>query len=265
MRRILGTILAMAWAVGRLPAQQADPGRRAQDGAGFPALAVVQRRELNPSHVYTAHVEGFGAGGGLWTWTPGAAEPLRKIVDSPQGQILDADVSYDGAEILFSWRRTKEEGYHLWRVKADGTELRQITRGDWHDYNACWLPDGGIGFLSTRDARFAYCWVSPVGVLHRMGAEGHDVRRLSANIVNDFTPSVTSDGRILYSRWEYVDKPAIPIQSLWSIRPDGTGLAGVFGNRVLSPVSASNADSWAFDIMVNAIVCNTMIGMTNWA
>ncbi len=43
------------------------------------------------------------------------------------------------------------------------------------------------------------------------------------------------DGRIIYTRWEYVDRPAIPIQSLWTINPDGTGLAGYFGNRVLSP------------------------------
>jgi hypothetical protein len=40
-----------------------------------------------------------------------------------------------------------------------------------------------------------------------------------------------------------VDKPAIPIQSLWTIRPDGTGLAGYFGNRVLSPATFMEARS----------------------
>ena len=63
------------------------------------------------------------------------------------------------------------------------------------------------------------------------------MQRLSANYLNDFTPSVMEDGRIIYSRWEYVDRPAIPIQSLWSINPDGTGLSGYFGNRVLSPAT----------------------------
>jgi hypothetical protein len=48
---------------------------------------------------------------------------------------------------------------------------------------------------------------------------------------------VLPDGRILYSRWEYVDKPAIPIQSLWTTNPDGTGLAVFFGNGVLSPAT----------------------------
>jgi hypothetical protein len=51
----------------------------------------------------------------------------------------------------------------------------------------------------------------------------------------DFTPSVLGSGRIIYTRWEYVDRPACPIQKLWTINPDGTGLAGFYGNRVLSP------------------------------
>jgi len=33
---------------------------------GFDRLVVVRRQELNPSHVYTYHVEGFGPGGGLY-------------------------------------------------------------------------------------------------------------------------------------------------------------------------------------------------------
>lgn len=224
---------------------------------GFDTLLLIRRRELNPSHVYTYHVEGFGAGGGLGLYrlaarTPAAVAegaPARtagtwtELVSSPEGQILDCDLDYDGGEILFSWRRTQREGYQVFAVRPDGTGLRQLTDGPHHNYNACWLPDGGIAFLSTRTSRFAYCWVSPVGVLHRMERDGSRVTSLSANIVNDFTPSVMADGRLLYSRWEYVDKPAIPIQSLWTIRPDGTALAGFYGNRVLSPATFMEARS----------------------
>src|SRR5574341_817413 len=32
-------------------------------------------------------------------------------------------------------------------------------------------------------------------------------------------------------------RPAIPIQSLWTIHPDGTGVDVFFGNRILSPAS----------------------------
>ena len=34
-----------------------------------------------------------------------------------------------------------------------------------------------------------------------------------------------------------MDRPAIPIQSLWTINPDGTMLQGFFGNRVLDPAT----------------------------
>jgi hypothetical protein len=205
---------------------------------GFERLVVIKRQELKPSHVYTACCEGFAPGGGLYVLSPATPDgKLTELVASPEGQIMDLDLSWDGQQVLFSWRRTASEGYQLYRVNVDGAGLTRLTEGPWHDYNACWLPDGGIAFLSTRALRSALCWVTPSGVLYRMDADGSNVRRLSQNYVNDFTPSVLPDGRILYSRWEYVDKPAVPIQSLWTINPDGTGLSVFYGNRVLSPAS----------------------------
>lgn len=209
-----------------------------QGKLGFDSLLLVQRHELNPSHVYTACCEGFAPGGGLYVLSPPSpAGKLTRLLASPDGQIMDCDLSFDAREIVFSWRRTASEGYHLWRMNVDGSGLTQLTDGPWHDYNACWLPDGGIAFISTRAQVFALCYVTPSGVLYRMDRDGGQVRRLSANLINDFTPSVMPDGRILYSRWEYVDRPAIPIQSLWTINPDGTDLAVFYGNRVLSPAS----------------------------
>ena len=199
-------------------------------------LVSIKRHEILATHVYTYHYEGFNAGGGLYVVS--ARDPdsqPRELVATPTGQILDCDLSYDGGVVLFSWRRSKDEGYHLWTINVDGTELTRLTDGPWNDYNACWLPDGGIAFLCTKNPQFAYCWNAPVGIVHRMDADGTNVRKLSSNYLNDFTPYVLDDGRIIYSRWEYVDKPACPIQSLWTINPDGSGLRVYFGNRVLSP------------------------------
>jgi hypothetical protein len=237
-------------ALGRGPRPPAEESRDlaralADGGLGFEKLLVIQRRELNPTHVYTYHNEGFRAGGGLFVLDPGSDNDkgdgdqpeLTQLIASPEGQILDCDMSYDGREILFSWRKSAKDAYHVYRMNVDGSALEQLTSGPQHDFNACWVPDGGIGFLSTRAPAFAYCWTSPVGVLHRMDRDGGHVKRLSANYLNDFTPSVLNDGSIIYSRWEYVDRPAIPIQSLWTINPDGTRLAVFFGNRVLSPAT----------------------------
>ena len=207
-------------------------------------LLVIRRHEINASHVYTYHYEGQQNGGGLYVMSArDPSAPPVELIASPDGEILDCDLSYDGKTVLFSWRRGTGQGYHVWTVHIDGTERRQLTDGTWHDYNACWLPDGGIAFLSTRNPQFAYCWHAPVGVLHRMAADGSHLRKLSGNYLNDFTPYVLDDGRIIYTRWEYVDRPAIPIQKLWTINPDGTALQGYFGNRIISPATLMEARS----------------------
>jgi hypothetical protein len=204
----------------------------------FDSLLVVKRHELNPTHVYTYHNEGFRPGGGLYVYklSENGGE-LKELVASPEGQILDYDLSFDASEIVFSWRKSELEPYHLFRINIDGTGLKQLTEGPSYNFNACWLPDGDIAFLSTRKPAFAYCWTSPVGILHRIDRDGGNLRKISANYLNDFTPSITNDGRIIYGRWEYVDRPAIPIQSLWTVNPDGTNVSVFFGNRVLSPAT----------------------------
>lgn len=227
-------------------------------------VVAIKRHEINSSHVYTYHNEGFRAGGGLFLAHLNGrkqAEKIQPLVESAQGQILDCDLSYDAKKVLFSWRQKEDAGYHVFTINLDGSQLQQLTDGEWHDYNACWLPDGGIAFVSTRNAQFAYCWNSPVGVVHRMEADGSNVRRLSANYLNDFTPYPLEDGRIIYSRWEYVDKPAIPIQSLWTINPDGTGLAGYYGNRVISPGTFMEARS----IPGTGLILCTMTGHNDGA
>ncbi|MDP7496154.1 MAG: hypothetical protein QGI77_06965 [Roseibacillus sp.] len=209
---------------------------------GFTRIVVCQRRELSPSHVYTYHQEGLRPGGGLWI-CDFSGEKVRKtmILGSPDGVILDLNLHYDGRTLLFSWKRTMEDHFQVYSIGIDGGNLKQITNHDSNNFNACWLPDGGIAFLSDRKPAYAYCWKTTTPILWRCDADGSRPVRLSANYLNDFTPVVFSDGRIVYSRWEYVDRPAIPIQSLWSINPDGTGLAGVFGNRILSPATFMDA------------------------
>ena len=222
---------------------------------GFRDLLLVKRKPLNISHVYVYHVEGYRPGGGLYVFTPEASGGrLKCIFDAGEGMITTADLSYDGREIVFALRRgghvasnpvahiedisrypDEASNYQLFRIRIDGTGLEQLTHGAYNNLDPCWLPDGGIAFISDRKPAYAYCYVVTSPVLYRMDRDGANQRRLSANYLMDFTPSVLNDGRIIYTRWEYVDRPACPIQSLWAINPDGTGLAGFYGNRVISP------------------------------
>ncbi len=43
--------------------------------------------------------------------------------------------------------------HYLAKFAIDGRGLVQLTDGPWHDYNPCWLPDGGIAFRNIRRPR----------------------------------------------------------------------------------------------------------------
>ncbi len=209
---------------------------------GFTRLLMVQRYLSESSHVYTYHQEGLKPGGAMWMARfEGGRLGMDKILDSSEGQILDATLHYNGRTILFSWKKTMTDFFQLYTMDSDGTNLKQVTSHASNNFNASFLPDGGIVFLSDRKPAYAYCWKTTTPILWRCNSDGSQQQRISSNYLNDFTPSVMSDGRILYARWEYVDRPAIPIQSLWSINPDGTQLEGLFGNRSLSPATFMDA------------------------
>jgi Tol biopolymer transport system component len=126
-------------------------------------------------------------------------------------------VDYDGRTILFSHRPAGTDWYHLYEIQADGSGLRQITDGPWDDYEPCRLPDGDLLFVSTRCRRWVSCWYTQVGTLFRCRPDGTGITCLSANIEHDNSPAVLPDGRILYTRWEYVDRSQVEYHALWTI------------------------------------------------
>ena len=236
----------------RIPPEEKTPEaealkRELLDGKlGFTDILLVKRKPLNISHVYVYHVEGFRPGGGLYIFSPNEdGGELKCIFDAGEGMITTADLSYDGKQVVFAMRRgghvasnpvahiedisryeDEESNYQVFTINIDGSGLTQLTHGAYNNLDPCWLPDGGIAFISDRKPAYAYCYVVTSPVLYRMESDGSNQKRLSANYLMDFTPSVLDDGRIIYTRWEYVDRPACPIQSLWAINPDGTGLTG---------------------------------------
>ncbi len=105
----------------------------------------------------------------------------------------------------------------------------------------CWLPDGDVAFLSDRKPAYAYCFVTTSPVLYRMDRDGANQKRLSANYLMDFTPSVLNDGRIIYTRWDYINRHDTNFQSLWVTRPDGTAVGHFYGNYSVGPCMIAEA------------------------
>ncbi|MBI5387117.1 MAG: hypothetical protein HZA90_20800 [Verrucomicrobia bacterium] len=155
---------------------------------------------------------------------------LTVLLDDPSGGVRDPQVSYDGKRILFSYRKGGTPNYLLYETQADGSGLRQLTDGPWDDIEPTYLPDDGILFCSSRCRRWVNCWPTPVAVLHRCDRDGKNLRAVSSNNQHDNTPWVLPDGRILYTRWEYVDRSEVSFHHLWTAHPDGTGQTVFFGN-----------------------------------
>ncbi len=172
---------------------------------------------------------GYGEGGRLCRFNLRTGE-LNVIFADSKGGIRDPQVYYDGKKILFSYRRGGEHPFHLYEINVDGTGLKQLTDGPDDDIEPTYCPDGSIVFCSSRCRRFVNCWHTRVATLYRCDADGGNIRILSSNIDHDNTPWMLPDGRVLYMRWEYVDRSQVHFHHLWTMNPDGTGQMAYFGN-----------------------------------
>ncbi len=172
----------------------------------------------------------YGAPGGRLCRLNLQTGELKVLLDDPEGGVRDPHVHYDAQKILFSYRPGGTKHYHLYEINVDGTGLRQITDGPHDDLEGVYLPDGDLMFCSSRCNRFVNCWFTQVAVLYRCNANGGNIRQLSANIEQDNTPWMLPDGRVMFMRWEYVDRSRVKFHHLWTINPDGTGQMVLFGN-----------------------------------
>ena len=212
-------------------------------------ILFVKRHPYEPSHNYSDILDSkFRPGGGVCVLDiplrGGRLDPaggkVTTLFDASDGIARDAVPGFDATAVYFAYRPSKkEEGrenpyWHLMRAGADGSGLKRLTDGPYHDYYPCPLPDGGLAFISTRCTARFLCWRPQAFVLFRMDADGGGIRPLSYANLSEWGPTVMNDGRILWTRSEYLDKGADFGHTLWSIRPDGSHPALVFGNNTLN-------------------------------
>ena len=214
------------------------------DLAPLQRVLFVKRHPYLSSHNYSDVLDSqFRPGGGVCVLeTPRsdgrldpAAARLETLFDASAGIARDATADFEARKIYFAYRPgapkagEQEPYWHLMALDAGGGAAQQLTEGPFHDYYPCPLPDGALAFISTRcKARFL-CWRPQAFVLFRRETGG-DIRPLSFANLSEWSPAVMRDGRILWTRSEYIDKGADFGHTLWAIRPDGTHPELVFGN-----------------------------------
>ena len=224
----------------------------------FDKLVFVKRLTYDSNHYYTEFINA--------TWRPGGNicvldlkdGSVREIVPQLKHGVFERfDVSFDAKRIVFAWKAGPQTGYRIYEVNVDGTGLRQLTfpqpdeanlvqqyrvSAQYHhgtdDMQPCYLPDGGIAFISTR-CQYGILCDGPdnftTTILYRMDSDGKNLHKLTNSSVSEASPVMLPDGRIMYTRWEYVDKGAVSVKCLWAMRPDGTASSEIYGNDISLP------------------------------
>jgi hypothetical protein len=189
--------------------------------------------------------------------SPSAAETnvTERITGADNYDVKDVDVSADGKKVIFSMRGPLEDNmderdpptWQMWEYEIASDTLTRVidsdsTAADGNDVAPHYLPDGRIVFSSTRQ-RVAKAILLDDGkpqyeasnedrnesafVLHTIQPLNDEIKQISFNVSNDYDPTVLSDGRILFSRWDHA--PGKNGIHLYTMRPDGTDVQLLYG------------------------------------
>lgn len=194
----------------------------------------------------------------LGSWKTDPRE--RRLTEGklPVGSVLHPDLSFEARRVLFAFCDHRQAApelrrFSIYEIDVDGSGLRRLTgtSGDSmsgsdgrqtalvEDFDPCYLPDGGFAFVSTRLQTHVRCQYGgryfANFVLYRAAGDGSKIRRISFGEAPEWEPSVLHDGRLVYTRWDYVNRHDTFFQSLWATRPDGTATAHVYGNYTRNP------------------------------
>ncbi len=164
---------------------------------------------------------------------PGRTE--REIFTTTRGFLFDIHPSFDGRKLLMTYKTDVQEPFHIWELEIDGTGLRQLTDGPYHDVTPLYYPDGRIVFASTRCEQYAMCQNFLAFTLFICEPDGSDIRRIAFDSLCSVSPGLMHDGTILSSRWEYMDKTLWTWQGIWTVHPNGRMLQLFYGNTLSEP------------------------------
>ncbi|MFV1965788.1 MAG: HEAT repeat domain-containing protein [Pirellulaceae bacterium] len=199
---------------------------RMPNDVGTVELADRWRR----TYVYTDPGPVYRPGRNLFVLRPpqpdGRVSPLTHF---PNGYVADAEVSWDGTEVIFSRRGELDPWWHVWRINTDGTGLQQVTGGPHHDVGPAYLPDDRIVFSSTRSGIRDEYHGYQCNALYVMNADGSGIERIATNAGRDNEPTVLLDGRIAFCRLEMFYARIKTELTLHAVHADGTQDVVLYG------------------------------------
>ncbi len=156
----------------------------------------------------------------------GKVTPLTRFAD---GYVAEPEISWDGKQVIFSYRGQDDPWWQVYRINVDGSELTQLTEGPYHHVGANYLPDGRIICATTRSGIRDEYHGYPCTVLCVMNADGSGMQPIATNIGRDNEPAILNDGRVVFSRLEVFYSRNKTELTLHAMHPDGTQDVVLYG------------------------------------
>ncbi len=183
---------------------------------------AILRGRLGPGHVH----------GYALNW-----DARRVVFGYAAARSADPVAGWLDRATSYTLRRT-EEPIHLYEIGIDGGGLRQLTSGPWSDLDPTYLPSGDIAFVSERCGYSLQCNENDKDEtscnLYLLARDG-TIKRLSDTKDGDYLPHPLANGLLAYTRWEYQERSFANIQSIWVVRPDGTGADALYKQHLSNP------------------------------
>ncbi len=173
------------------------------------------------------------------------------------GAVRDIEIDYDASRLLFSMRgpfdpnldEEDQPTWNIWQYTFETDELVRVIPSDLtaeigHDIMPKYLPDGRIIFASTRQVRSQAVLLDEgkpgfvaidedeneyAFTIHIMNDDGSSIEQLTFNQSHDLDPTVMSDGKIVFSRWDNAG-PNNAVD-LYRMNPDGSELELLYGKE----------------------------------
>jgi formylglycine-generating enzyme required for sulfatase activity len=173
---------------------------------------------------------------------------LTSVFKPGRKTLVDLDLNWDGRRMLYSTVDPKTRRWRIYEIVLD-PETDKLVEGPRpltpdmgqgaENYDACYLPDDRVIFSSTAVRQGVPCigGSAPIANLYLLSADRKQVRQLCFDQDHNWNPAVMNNGRILYTRWEYMDIPHYYSRLLFHMNPDGTDQKAYYGSNSIWPNS----------------------------